>query len=179
MGRVVQPLRTITVARTPARAVGEGVAQAGTAGSETRVQVGDNYIDRTAKYVPAEVLGFFLFVNNILQQAVKTGGDKPSLLAGFFSVWCIAWLALILGTLLAPIYVWYVHEEGDAWKLNATISCVAFPIWAYAMGAVAFTGHLDGDFASILLASFTAVSGLFRPTPKDSGQSTTTDASGS
>ena len=34
----------------------------------------DNYLERIAKYVPGEVLAFFIFINVILEQAVKTGG---------------------------------------------------------------------------------------------------------
>jgi len=163
MGRVVQPLRTVSVFRRPLEVVGEGTVHAARAGVEIKEQLGDSYLDRTAKYVPAEVLAFFLFVNNILQEAMKSGGDKPALMAGFFPVPFIAWLALIIGTVLAPVYIWYMHEKEDAWKTHATVSCIAFPIWAYAIGGVAFAGHLDGNFASILLATFTAISGLVRP----------------
>src|SRR5215468_1646338 len=128
MGRVIRP-------ELPG--ISEGPPQAGQTIVETKEKTGDSYLDRTAKYIPAEVLGFFLFVNNILLQATKSSGDKPAVMAGYFSVFSIAWLALILGTVLAPVYIWYVHEKGDAWKIHATISCIAFPIWAYAIGAVA------------------------------------------
>jgi hypothetical protein len=56
-----------------------------------------------------------------------------------------------------------VREEGDAWKTNAIVSSLAFPIWAYAMGAVALIDFRDGNFASILLATFTVCSGLVIP----------------
>jgi len=168
MGRVIRPEQTVTV-RRELPGISEGPPQAGQTIVETKEKTGDSYLDRTAKYIPAEVLGFFLFVNNILLEATKPSGGQSAVMAGYFSVFSIAWFSLILGTVLAPVYIWYVHEKGDAWKINATISCIAFPIWAYAIGAVAFGTHLDGNFASILLATFTAISGLVRPSAPQGG----------
>ena len=122
---------------------------------------GDNYLERAAKYVPAEVLAFFIFINAILDQAVRTGG-KSAFMAGF-PVTIIAVGAFIAAMVLVPVFVWYVREEGDAWITNAFVSFLAFPFWAYAIGAVAFADYHDGNLAAILLASFTVVSGLVSP----------------
>ena len=64
---------------------------------------------------------------------------------------------------LVPLFVWYVREKGDAWVINAVVSTVAFPFWAYALGATAFSDHWDGNLAAITLATFTVVSGLIAP----------------
>jgi hypothetical protein len=121
----------------------------------------DNYLERIAKYVPAEVIAFFIFINAILDQAVRIGG-KSAMMAGF-PVMSIAVAALIAGTILTPVFMWYVREDGDAWITNAFVSTFAFPVWAYALGAVAFADYRDGNLAVILLASFTVVSGLVSP----------------
>ncbi len=121
----------------------------------------DNYLERIAKYVPGEVLAFFIFINVILEQAVKTGG-KTAAMAGV-PVTTVAQGALLVGVVLTPLFVWYVREEGDAWFTNAFVSTLAFPFWAYALGAVAFDDHWDGNLAAILLATFTVVSGLIAP----------------
>jgi len=76
--------------------------------------------------------------------------------------------ALVVGIILTPLFVWYVREEGDAWLTNAFVSTFAFPFWAYALGAVAFEDHWDGNLAAILLATFTVVSGLIAPPAKRS-----------
>jgi hypothetical protein len=133
---------------------------AGMPGQHT-VVAQDNYLERIAKYVPAEVLAFSLFINSILEQAVRTGG-KTAMMAGF-PVTTIAVGALVAGTILVPLFVWYVREPGDAWLTNAFVSTLAFPFWAYAMNAVAFADYRDGNFAAILLATFTVVSGLITP----------------
>jgi hypothetical protein len=129
--------------------------------AQPQAQAGDSYLERTAKYVPAEVLAFFIFVNAILEQAARTGGPGATM-AGV-PVTTVAQGALVAGVLVVPIFVCYVREEGDAWFINAIVSMLAFPFWAYALGAVAFAGQWDGNFAAILLATFTVVSGLIAP----------------
>jgi len=121
----------------------------------------DGYLERIAKYVPAEVLAFSIFINAILDQAMRTGGQDATM-AGI-PVMTIALIALAAGTLIAPFFVWYVREEGDDWITNAAVSFVAFPFWAYALGAVAFTGYRDGNLAAILVATFTVMSGVIKP----------------
>ena len=121
----------------------------------------DSYLERIAKYVPAEVLAFSVFINAILDQALRTGG-KAAMMGGV-PVTMIAAIALVAGIILSPFFVWYVHEEGDAWITNAFVSFFAFPFWSYALGAVAFADYRDGNLAAILLATFTVVSGLVKP----------------
>jgi hypothetical protein len=121
----------------------------------------DSYPMRIAKYVPGEVLAFFVFINVILEQAVKTGGNG-AMMAGI-PVTTVAQGGLVVGLLLTPMFVWHVREEGDAWLTNAFVSTLAFPFWAYALGAVAFEHHWDGNLAAILLATFTVMSGLIAP----------------
>jgi hypothetical protein len=121
----------------------------------------DTYLERIAKYVPGEVLAFFIFINLILAQAAKTGG-KAATMAGL-PVTTVAQGAFVVGLLLTPLFVCYIREEGDAWLTNAFVSTLAFPFWAYALGAVAFEDHWDGNLAAILLATFTVMSGLIAP----------------
>lgn len=123
--------------------------------------VADDYLQRLAKYVPAEVIAFFIFINAIIDQAAKAGG-KSAVMAGF-PVMTVALGALIVATILTPLFVWYVREEGDAWITNAVVSTLAFPFWAYAIGALGFADYRDGNLAAILLATFTVVSGLVAP----------------
>jgi len=139
----------------------EDVLGPGLGGGEGAVSPGDNYLERIAKYVPGEVLAFFIFINVILEQAVKTGG-KTAMMAGV-PVTTVAQGALVVGLILTPFFIWYVREEGDAWLINAFVSTLAFPFWAYALGAVGFDDHWDGNLAAILLATFTVVSGLIAP----------------
>src|SRR5277367_3984265 len=118
----------------------EGVLQSDIAGMQLAAAVpGDNYVERMVKYIPGEIIGFSMLINAILDQAEKTGG-KTAAMAGF-PVTAIAAGALVLACILTPLFCWYVREDGDAWILNALVSTVAFPFWAYLMGAVAFADH--------------------------------------
>jgi hypothetical protein len=127
----------------------------------TQADPGDTYLERMVKYVPGEVLAFFMLVNAILDQAMKSGGPDAAM-AGV-PVPMIAAGALIVACALTPLFCWYVRQEGDAWVINAVVSTLAFPFWAYLMGAVAFASHHDGNLAAILVMSFTVMSGLIAP----------------
>jgi hypothetical protein len=122
---------------------------------------GDDYLTRIVKYIPAEIIGCSMLVNAILAQAMVAGGDSATM-AGF-SVTTIAVGALLVGLILTPLFCWYVREDGDAWAVNAIVSTVAFPFWAYLMGAVAFAKFHDGNLAAILILTFAGASGLVAP----------------
>jgi hypothetical protein len=164
MGRLVRKPK-LPAAEPQAAGGFDGMFQTATrAAPQTGVVAGDDYLTRMAKYIPAEVIGFSMLVNAILAQAMVAGGDSAAM-AGF-SVTSIAAGALIVGCILTPLFCWYVREDGDAWVVNAVVSTVAFPFWAYLMGAVAFTKFHDGNLAAILILTFTAVSGLVAPAPE-------------
>lgn len=122
---------------------------------------GDGYFERVAKYIPGEVLAFFIVINAILNQVVQTGGKGASM-AGI-PVMIVAQAAFFVCLILVPLFVWYVRERGDAWIINAVVSTAAFPFWAYALGATAFVDHWDGNLAAITLVTFTVASGLISP----------------
>jgi hypothetical protein len=129
--------------------------------SEQPQPASDGYLERIAKYFPGEVLAFFIVINAILNQVVQAGG-KGALMAGI-PVMIVAQAALLVCMILVPLFVWYVREKGDAWVINAAVSTLAFPFWAYALGATAFVDYWDGNLAAIMLAVFTVASGLISP----------------
>jgi hypothetical protein len=154
---------------------------------ETDSKGGDGYLDRVAKYVPAEVVAFFIFVNSILDNAAEEpvakalakaldekSTDVPGAvraaihtvkMAGF-SIWNISWIVLIIALAMTPIYLKSVSDAADnaeAPGANIVMSMLAFPFWAYAVDALAFRPWHDGALASIMLATFTIISGAIRP----------------
>jgi hypothetical protein len=140
----------------------EGMLQSGVAGMQvTNADPGDSYLERMIKYVPAEIIAFSMVINSILDQAMKSGGPGATM-AGV-PVPVIAAIALVAACVLTPLFCWYVRQDGDAWVVNAAVSTVALPFWAYLMGAVAFANFHDGSLAAILILSFTVISGLVAP----------------
>ena len=152
---------------------------------ETDSKGGDGYLDRVAKYVPAEVVAFFIFVNSILVNAVEkpvatavATAAKDELVPGAvreairevkmagFSVWTISWAVLFIALAMTPVYLKSVSDAADnaeAPGANIVMSMLAFPFWAYAVDALAFRPWHDGALASIMLATFTLISGAVRP----------------
>jgi len=128
---------------------------------EHRPRAPDNYLERIAKYFPGEVLAFFIVINAILEQAMKSGGEAATM-AGL-PVTTVALGALAVGVAMVPLFAWYVREQGDAWLTNALVSTLLFPFWAYALGAAAFNTTWDGNLAAILLVTATVLSGLVLP----------------
>ena len=142
----------------------DGILRSGLAAAPlAAIAPGDNYIERAIKYIPAEVLGFSMLINAILDQAMKSGGPGAAMAGVPIPV--IATAALAVGCILTPLFCWYVRKSGDAWVLNAAVSTAAFLFWSYLMGAVAFSSIHDGNLAVILVATFTVVSGLISPLP--------------
>ncbi len=163
MGRLVRVPKQVNADLSIAGVV-EGMLNPGLAGLQPQPKVTiveDSYLERVAKYVPAEVLAFSVFINAILDQAMKTGG--PSAVMAGVPVSTIAIVALLATVAITPFFVWYVREDGDAWITNAVMSTLVFPFWAYALGAPAFAEMRDGNLAAMLLASVSVASGLVRP----------------
>ena len=125
---------------------------------------GDGYLERMVKYVPAEIIAFSMVINSILDQAMRSGGANATMAS--IPVPVIAAIALVMACILTPLFCWYVRQDGDAWVVNAAVSTVALPFWAYLMGAVAFANFHDGNLAAILVLSFTVISGLVAPRPQ-------------
>jgi hypothetical protein len=161
MGRLV---RKPQVPNLDSQVAGLNGVQPGLPGTQTvKADPGDGYLERMVKYVPAEIIAFSMVINAILEQAMKSGGDRAAM-AGV-PVPVIAAVALVVACLLTPLFCWYVRQDGDAWITNAVVSTIALPFWAYLMGAVAFAPFHDGNLAAILVMSFTVVSGLVAPRP--------------
>jgi hypothetical protein len=157
MSRLVRVPRQTESGPVPAG----GVFGAARGGQLQAPRTADNYLERIAKYFPGEVIAFFIVINAILAQAAKAGGAE-AIMAGL-PVTMVALGALAVSTVLVPLFIWYVREDGDAWLTHAIVSTLVFPFWAYALGAVAFSNHWDGNLAAILLVTVTIVSGLVTP----------------
>lgn len=183
MGRIVRSGAPAT-STDPAIPVGSAKAQSGDAGVGANTQAGgnagDGYLDRVAKYVPAEIVAFFIFVNGILSDSVdkiisKADAEKypvqlesalqSATMAGI-NVWWISLVMFVIGLLLTPLYFMAVQKPEDKQEhvwINVSVSMLAFPFWAYAIDAVVFRPWHDGALASIALATFTIVSGAIKP----------------
>ncbi|MDX8526760.1 hypothetical protein RFM68_19875 [Mesorhizobium sp. MSK_1335] len=191
MGRIVrtaQPASPVLQRRLESTIGGNLKAEAveenlQTGAGDGKAKKGDDYLERVAKYVPAEIVAFFIFVNSILDNAVKKpvavaqasdAKDVPDAvrtaiqtvtMAGF-SVWDISRVVFVIALAMTPLYLKSMSDSADGTEApgaNIVMSMLAFPFWAYAVDAVAFRPWHDGALASIMLAIFTVISGAVRP----------------
>jgi hypothetical protein len=126
----------------------------------------DEYFDRVAKYIPAEIVGGYVSLDGILSPSGKTSSAAmiqftdsawaqatppatppavatPDLAAALIATFTgVPGLIFLFCLVLAPLYVWVLaNRAGSAvWKAQALIAALAFVVWAYAIkGAVFFS----------------------------------------
>lgn len=116
----------------------------------------DGYFDRIVKYIPADVVGLWLFATGLI--AAQTASDAN---AG-----TVHWLAFFGGLILTALWTWKRTEEPGAGTalLQIAVSTAAFAVWVFAMGGP-FAGldWYQHYYGSLLLAFFTVASGLVIP----------------
>ena len=158
MGRLVQPSRIISV--EPPTGGLEGMIEGDPGQPRTRVVQGDTYLERVAKYVPSELVAFYIFANPILLQSLK----EPGTMAGY-SVSAIGKVIFFAAWVLTPIYLFRLGKPEDARLINIVAATALFPVWAYAVQGVGPTQYVpfDGHLASIVLGGASLVSGLLVP----------------
>jgi MFS superfamily sulfate permease-like transporter len=108
----------------------------------------DDYPDRLRKYIPAEVVGFWLAVSGMVQSAADNI-PKAGLL----------WLLFVIG--LVFTFGWTRRRTNAPGKPTAwtqiAISCGAFVVWVFATGgplAASWEGY-EPLYGSILLITYT------------------------
>ena len=162
MGRLVRK-PTLPAAEMAQASTGDfgGMFQAPARTRRHRAEPGDDYLMRMVKYVPAEIIGILDGGQCHSRSSHDRGSANADHGRGLGDD--DRDLRADRGLILTPLFCWYVREDGDAWVTNAVVSTVAFPFWAYLMGAVAFAKIHDGNLAVDPDLAFTAVSGLVAP----------------
>lgn len=126
----------------------------------------DNYAERIAKYVPAEVIAFFLAADKLFPD--PNGGDAKSgtLLDKLIASYSLEVAAAVfaIGLIGTPAYIWQQRAEGEPWKVHAIMATLAFIVWAYAIHAHIFVENIySSSLASFLVLFYTLVSGFVVP----------------
>ena len=107
----------------------------------------DNYINRVVKLIPAELVGLFLTLENILKSSSET-----TLL--------IHWLVFIIILILTPLYSFKITKlDGFNTATKQIIfTSVAFIIWAFSIGGpFAYYSFYRSLYGAILLPLYSAV----------------------
>jgi hypothetical protein len=122
---------------------------------------GDDYKERVAKYIPAEIISGYLALSEVVKLAPA---EDPRRLPA-------AWALFLLGLALTPIYLWFAGKpsnRGERFELG--IAALAFVLWAYALGGpfemgspLPIIGPYAGWIGALLVGVFTWVAGLYEP----------------
>ena len=128
-------------------------------GSKTRLlgsTTGDSYLERVAKYVPAEIVAAYLA---IIGFAVNVSSGKTLAMILAFAVCLVA----------TPLYLWRMGKGSTVKAVHLIVSSIAFVVWAFAVSGAGGIFGVDGlniydpSWASIMLVIFTLGSGLIEP----------------
>jgi hypothetical protein len=120
---------------------------------------GDDYPTRVAKYIPAEVVGAYLAVQNILHNTAGTCRVP--------SAWWYALYAFFV--VITPVYLYSQRTKGEPYILNLIIGTIAFVVWSYALTDCTkfgiFFAFYSSDAAAVILIVFSLAAGLVQPQP--------------
>ncbi len=114
----------------------------------------DDYLSRLAKYIPAEIVGLFLFVTGVIPET--PGPSNTTAQWVVFAVCCV----------LTFVYMWHAtrREGGKALWPQVILATIAFPVWVFAIGGP-FKGFAwyQSWIAALALGFTTVVFGMFEP----------------
>lgn len=133
MGRAIVTRQSLKKAKT---------LKVSTFKAESTEDTFDTYKDRLLKYVPAEVVTLYVFLQAAVEQA-----NTPDMLT-------LLWI--IFGVMLAGtwVHLWRVEKVQN--KVQLLISTVAFAVWVFALGGpFKHMGWYEPIYGGILLPIYT------------------------
>jgi hypothetical protein len=129
-------------------------------------QPGDKYNDRLIKYIPAESIAFYTFVDKLLSgyYGLNDKGEPTKTAADWLFATAPITL-LLVGMAGTFAYMWTRRLSNQPWAMHAIISTIAFALWAYTLEGSFFAVHqwYHVLLAAFLVPGFTFLAGAFEP----------------
>ncbi|MCJ2050881.1 hypothetical protein [Methylobacterium sp. J-070] len=127
----------------------------------------DNYTTRIAKYIPAEVISFYLAADKSIQALQTSNGESvfvsaskahPAMISG------IVFLACLIGL---PFYYRAAADRGQPIGVNVCLALAAFVLWSYATDGTMWNAVgwnvFDPSIASLSILIYTFFIGFVVP----------------
>ncbi|HNR41700.1 MAG TPA: hypothetical protein PKL65_05675 [Bacteroidales bacterium] len=109
----------------------------------------DSYSDRLFKYIPAELVAGYIFIQGILKNIPQ---GREALI--------LQWIVFGLFCLLTPLYLRRIQKVFKIQQL--LISLLSFVVWCFALGGpFALSGWYDPVYGQILLPVFTLAAAIW------------------
>ncbi len=129
----------------------------------------DNYSARIAKYVPAEIIAFYLAADKLFTAPGGQADVSPGqgALTVYINSHLVGFSVLVFAVALVatPLYIRSQAETDQPWLVNVVMASVAFVIWTYTIQGTIFTqtGAYDSRIATFCVLAFTLLSGFVIP----------------
>lgn len=128
----------------------------------------DGFATRVVKYVPSEILAFYVTVENIIKELGPTGAPSDAV-AGSSVVNTVIraqgpYVLFFFSWLIIPFYLAFQKDENqDKALIHSVISMALFPVWVYSIKGLIFDDQhwnwYSAALSAILLALVTLISG--------------------
>ena len=156
-----------TAVRTPVAAVVTETAAAALPGAAAAQTDTDDYPTRMAKYVPAEVVAFYLAADKLFTKGAGAAATGLNLAEAFVqkNLYYFSVAVFVIALIGTPFYYRQLATNNEPWKVQAAIATVAFVIWAYAVqGGIYSEAELySAAIASFLVLVWTFAAGFVKP----------------
>lgn len=105
----------------------------------------DGYFDRLFKYIPAELVAGYIFVNGTVKQITDQSSAEV-----------LHWILFTAFWILTPLYLWRVQKVKKIQQ--HIISLLSFIVWVFALGGpFALYGWYDPVYGALLLPFYTII----------------------
>lgn len=111
----------------------------------------DDYSTRLLKYIPAEVVAVYVFVEGLVKQSSDTS-----------SIQTLLWIVFVAIFFMTPLYLWRVQKV-QKW-IQLVVSTIAFAVWVFSLGGpFAVLAWYKPIYGAVLLPLFTFAAGILEP----------------
>jgi CDP-diglyceride synthetase len=127
----------------------------------------DNYTTRIVKYVPAEVIAFYMAADKLFSEVKPPTEGNVIATIIFHHTWYFSLAVFVIGLIAVPLYLKATSDQGQAWGVHAAVSVVAFIIWTYASQGTVYNYEklqfYTPQLAGLLILVFTLLAGFIVP----------------